>query len=548
MRRIFLSFFLFVMICMMGLNFSSSLIFDNLLTKYLLPKLPIYSSLWRDRLRGGQHLLMEDFNALPPEKWDDYIEQLQPFFVYPMALADIGQLPLSPEERNQLMGGRIVVRERATIFHQRILESDKAVTMGLIEWEKNDPNFYRELRSGHYHLFMEDLKALPPENWKGYIRHQQSYFGYPISLGDMSQLALSPIENEQLRDGWIVVKYDKDGMRFHRRVLDSDKALTMGLCDGLGAWNYVIVWSTFSIMFGSMALIWALPFWMKLKKIILAAQAFGRGEFDARANLPRGSALAPLAGTFNDMAGRIQRLISSHRELTRAVSNELHTPISRIRFGLEMANTADSEPDRRLYLAEIGQAVDELEALVAELLIYARFERETPELDQETLLLPPWLVETVTNAKNGFSRVDISCRIEPVAKDLVAKIAPRYMTRAVSNLITNAIRHAKSQIIVSLEKKDHACMIHVDDDGPGVAEADRKRIFEPFVRLDASCDRDTGGSGLGLAIVQRIVTMHRGTVWTESSPLGGARFTVCWPPSISIESATQLQLQSLTRK
>jgi signal transduction histidine kinase len=105
----------------------------------------------------------------------------------------------------------------------------------------------------------------------------------------------------------------------------------------------------------------------------------------------------------------------------------------------------------------------------------------------------------------------------------------------VSNLIANAGRYAKSQIVVSLEKKDNACMIHVDDDGPGIAEADRKRIFEPFVRLDASRDRDTGGSGLGLAIVQRIVTMHRGTVWTETSPLGGARFTLGWPCHISLD-------------
>lgn len=286
---------------------------------------------------------------------------------------------------------------------------------------------------------------------------------------------------------------------------------------------------------GLMAIIWALPFWLKLKRIIAAAQAFGRGEFDARANLPRSAVLAPLASTFNDMAARIQRLISSHRELTRAVSHELRTPISRIRFGLEMANTATSEPDRHHYLSEIGQDVDELEALVAELLIYARFDRETPELDQEVLAVAPWLIQTVNAAKNGFSQVGISCRIETVDKNLVAKIAPRYMTRAVSNLIANAGRYARRRIVVSLEKKDNACMIHVDDDGPGIAEADRKRIFEPFVRLDASRDRDTGGSGLGLAIVQRIVTMHHGTVSAEPSPLGGARFTVGWPCHISLD-------------
>ena len=530
MKRVFLSFFLFVMICMIGLNFSSSLIFGNLVSKYLLPELPISSSLWRDRIRGGLHLHMEDFNALPPEKWDEYIEQLQPFFVYPITLEDIGQLPLLPDERNQLMDGQIVVREKATMFYQRILESDKAVTMGPFEGEKDDPKYYRDLTRGLYHIFMEDFKTIPPENWKGYIRNLQPYFGYPISLEDISRLPLSPIEHEQLMDGWIIIGKYKDSLLFRRRVLDSEKVLTMGPFDDIGAWNHVIVWSTFSIMFGPMALIWAVPFWLKLKKIIAAAQAFGRGEFDARAKLPRGSALAPLAGTFNDMAARIQRLIRSHRELTRAVSHELRTPISRIRFGLEMANTADSDPDRRHYLAEIGQDVDELEALVSELLIYARFERDTPELDQEETHLALWLMQTVDTAKNGFSQIDISCRIETVAKDLTAKIAPRYMARVVINLITNAGRYAKHQIIVSLEKKDHTCMIHVDDDGPGIAEADRTRIFEPFVRLDASRDRDTGGSGLGLAIVQRIVTMHCGTVWTEPSQLlGGARFTICVP-------------------
>jgi signal transduction histidine kinase len=395
--------------------------------------------------------------------------------------------------------------------------------------------YWREMNRGDFHLILESLKAMPPELWDGHIQRLQPEFGYAISLDDISQLPLSPTALNQLMNGKIVVKGDAD--LFYQRVPGNEKAITMGPFPEFNEplWINTIVWTIMIFCVGLMAIIWALPFWLKLKKIIVAAQAFGRGEFDARANLPRSSALAPLAGTFNDMAGRIQRLISSHRELTRAVSHELRTPISRIRFGLEMANTADSDPDRKFCLDEIGQDVDELEALVAELLIYARFERETPELDQETLEMAPWLIQTVNVAKNGSSQVSISCRIEPVAKDLAAKIAPCYMARVVSNLIANAGRYAKSQIVVSLEKKDNACMIHVDDDGPGIAEADRKRIFEPFVRLDASRDRDTGGSGLGLAIVQRIVTMHRGTVWTETSPLGGARFTLGWPCHISLD-------------
>ena len=530
MKRVFLSFFLFVMACIVGFNFTSQLLVYRPFKKIIEPS---YSSYWRNLTRGLYHALFEDLKALPQEKWDRYIQSLQPFFGYPIVLSDISRIPLSPAEQRQLMDGFIVVQEDATIFHRRITESGKAVTMGPFAQCSSCSTSnacYRNLTRGLYHLLLEDLKSLPSEKWSAYIRNLQPFFGYPISLDNIHQLPLSDAERSQLMGDWIVVK--DDGGLFHRRLQGSDQAVTMGpIADyDLGVWDDAFLWGMISIMFGSMALIWALPFWLKLKKIIVAAQDFGRGNFDARANLPRGSALAPLAGTFNNMAERIQRLISSHRELTRAVSHELRTPISRIHFGLEMAKTAHSDSDRWHYLDEIGQDVGELESLVAELLIYARFDRETPELDQEEVLLTPWLIETVNTAKNGSLQITISCHTESVAKDLTAKIAPRYMARAVSNLIGNAGRYAKSQIIVSLEKKGHTYMIHVDDDGPGIAEADHKRIFEPFVRVDASRDRDTGGSGLGLAIVQRIVTMHGAAVWTEPSQLlGGARFTISTP-------------------
>jgi len=228
------------------------------------------------------------------------------------------------------------------------------------------------------------------------------------------------------------------------------------------------------------------------------------------------------------MAGRIQQLIDSHKDLTRAVSHELRTPISRIRFSLEMVQVSGNEPERLHYLQEIGQDIDELDSLVSELLIYARFDRETPDLNREERLLAPWLADTVHTSKTQFQQIVCTCRIARDAGAIKARIAPRFMTRALTNLIANAAKYARRQVIVSLEKKDRDCLIHVDDDGPGIPEADRERIFEPFVRIDSSRNRTTGGHGLGLAIVRRIVTMHRGRVWVEPSSLGGARFTICW--------------------
>ncbi len=374
------------------------------------------------------------------------------------------------------------------------------------------------------------LEPLPPSPAEQQERLQQlqSRFGYPITLSDSDQLTLSPSEQEQLNSLLIVVK--NNGSLFYRLIPASNKVITMGPINDLDLSLQIdlLAWAMITLLFGLMAILWARPLWLKLKEISRAAQAFGQGDFSARANLPHRSTLAPLAETFNNMAGRIQQLIASHKELTRAISHELRTPISRIRFSLEMAQSAREEAKRQNYLGEISRDVDELEDLVSELLSYARFDRETPALHKEEQLMAPWLVLVVKEIKPVLARATVSCLISEEAEAITACIAPRYMARAVSNLIINAGKYSESRIIVRLEKGENRCLIHIDDDGPGIPMVDRERIFEPFIRLDASRTKDTGGHGLGLAIVKQIITLHGGTVSVESSPLGGARFTLNW--------------------
>ncbi|MCP4104407.1 MAG: hypothetical protein GY749_02555 [Desulfobacteraceae bacterium] len=91
------------------------------------------------------------------------------------------------------------------------------------------------------------------------------------------------------------------------------------------------------------------------------------------------------------------------------------------------------------------------------------------------------------------------------------------------------MRYACEEVNVTAEIQGTECVIHIDDDGPGIVAEDRERIFEPFVRLDTSRDRKSGGYGLGLAIARRIMQWHNGSVDTGSSLAGGARFTLRWP-------------------
>ena len=108
------------------------------------------------------------------------------------------------------------------------------------------------------------------------------------------------------------------------------------------------------------------------------------------------------------------------------------------------------------------------------------------------------------------------------------KFDPNLMKLAVSNLLVNACRYAKTIVRVGFSTESGLCSLFVEDDGEGIPEADCKTVFKAFTRLDSSRNRNTGGHGLGLAIVARIASLHGGSAWAEQSPLGGARIVMTW--------------------
>ena len=107
---------------------------------------------------------------------------------------------------------------------------------------------------------------------------------------------------------------------------------------------------------------------------------------------------------------------------------------------------------------------------------------------------------------------------------------PRYLHRALQNLVSNAMRYAEGKVLISCQVGYKRCRIDVEDDGPGVPEEAWERLFSPFLRLDDSRTRASGGHGLGLSIVRRIIYWHGGRAQIgRSESLGGARFSLVWP-------------------
>jgi two-component system OmpR family sensor kinase len=237
------------------------------------------------------------------------------------------------------------------------------------------------------------------------------------------------------------------------------------------------------------------------------------------------ASIYPLAERINDMAGRIQSLLESQKNLLHSVSHELRTPIARLEFGLELLQSKTDDPGLHKRIAAMEGDLAELNGLVNELLGMARMDSEQ-SLQSAPFELAPMLRECLQSLPLSQHDIGFEAAQAPAAIDA----DQRLLARAICNLLRNAQKYAASRIQLSaLRSGDDGVEIAVEDDGPGIPLEERERIFEPFYRLDRSRDRATGGFGLGLSIAHKAVAMHGGTLRVEDGELGGARFVITLP-------------------
>jgi two-component system sensor histidine kinase RstB len=223
------------------------------------------------------------------------------------------------------------------------------------------------------------------------------------------------------------------------------------------------------------------------------------------------------------MADRTETLLRSQRELLQLVSHELRTPLARIRFATDLIESSKTDEERRMRLEAVDNATQELDELVGELLTYVRLESDAPTIEPERIDLTSLLPELVKIHAPLHPAIQYEC--DSADKNVQVTADHASLSRAIGNLLSNAGRFAEQRVTVRAYEQNDTIVVQVDDDGPGVPEADRDKIFGPFVRLE-NADR---GAGLGLALVKRIATGHRGSVTVSESPSGGARFSLFLP-------------------
>ncbi|WP_199993063.1 sensor histidine kinase BfmS [Acinetobacter pittii] len=493
---------------------------------------------YRESLTDGISYVISEGVARQPGKQQkiDWVSDASDLLELPIYYTDASKVELSRTEKKRIEAQKSVVRYDAS-------NSIAYIIIGL----RDDPQHFLSIKVDK--ISERQMKALPifvldylmfyPGQEQEYLAKIQKHFSYPINIYNIQDINLDSEQIGRLRQDQSVMLY-KDSATVRGTTISivspipnqPTRVLVLG---PVPMFNWmplqlsagITLFSLFLLSLGVYGLI--LPLERKIRQVRYALNRMKSGDLSLRVPIEGSDEMANLASSYNNMSDHIQRLIEAQRELMRAVSHELRTPVARIRFGTEMLAEEDDYNHRMHQVDMIDKDIEALNTLIDEIMTYAKLEQGTPSLDFDEITLFDVLDQVAVETEALKTQKEI----ELVAPPLYVKVDAerRYLHRVVQNLVGNAVRYCDNKVrITGGIHSDGMAFVCVEDDGAGIPEQDRKRVFEAFARLDDSRTRASGGYGLGLSIVSRIAYWFGGEIKVDESPtLGGARFIMTWP-------------------
>lgn len=272
-----------------------------------------------------------------------------------------------------------------------------------------------------------------------------------------------------------------------------------------------------------------------LRKLKQATHSFARGNFDTR--LPdlvgsRKDEIGEVGLAFNHMAERIGLLVSNQQRLFRDISHELRTPLARQQIALELL-ARKLPPEEHQSLQRIEREIDRMNLLIDQVLTLLRLEQSGQKPNEENYDLSHLLFTLAQDAQfEAQSKHQIQLQ-QPEHLLLVGQ--PELVSRAVENILRNAIRYTPDDGQITLQVKVHAdqIVICIEDEGEGVPEDSLKHLFEPFYRVEASRNQQSGGYGVGMAIAEQAIRTQGGTIEASNRPTGGLRVAINLPKTLA---------------
>ncbi|MFQ6576289.1 ATP-binding protein [Pseudomonas sp. UM16] len=497
----------------------------------------VRASQYRERLAHGTFTLMAD-NLVP----QDELERKRTLLIWerllgiPLELQSLAAAGIDGSQRSQLQRGQVLVEKTgphaAKVMRQ--IGTEDLLLVGVVE------QISEQLARATIYLLVDELVRHPIGEQPRRLAElkQNKGFGFDLSLRRLEQTDMDEDQRRRVDEGDTVMALGKDGdsIRVVSGMVGTPWVLEIGPLYQMNPYPpqlLALIAVLGLCLIGLIVYLLVRQLERRLSDLESAATRIAQGSLDTRVAGDDADSVGRLAAAFNRMAEHLQRSLSIQRELVRAVSHELRTPVARLRFGLEMIASARDDQARGKYLSGMDGDIQELDKLVDEMLTYARLEQGAPALHFQRVDLDALLDQVI--AEQAPLRSDVRVSRGPCQGDeqgAWVEAEPRYLHRALQNLVSNAIRHAESQVSLSYQLGVQRCRIDVEDDGPGVPESAWDRLFTPFTRLDDSRTRASGGHGLGLSIVRRIIYWHKGRASvSHSERLGGARFSLSWPRS-----------------
>ncbi|WP_442112712.1 ATP-binding protein [Pseudomonas sp. NUPR-001] len=495
---------------------------------------------YRERLAHGTFTLMAD-NLVPLGE----LERKRTLLIWgrllgiPLQLQSMAVAGVDGGQRSQLQRGLVLVEKtgpHAAKVMRQIGTEDLLLT-GEVE------QISEQLARATIYLLVDELVRYPIGEQPRRLAElkKNKGFGFDLSLRRLEQTDMDDDQRRRVDEGDTVMALGKDGdsIRVVAGLAGTPWVLEIGPLYQMNPYPpqlLALIALLGLCLIGLIVYLLVRQLERRLSGLETAATRIAQGSLDTRVAADDADSVGRLAAAFNGMAEHLQRSLAIQRELVRAVSHELRTPVARLRFGLEMIASARDDQAREKYLLGMDGDIQDLDKLVDEMLTYARLEHGAPALNFQRVDLDALLDQVIAELaplRRDVRVVRGPCQVEEAggeAQEHWVEAEPRYLHRALQNLVSNAMRHAESQVSLSYQLGVQRCRIDVDDDGPGIPENVWDRIFTPFTRLDDSRTRASGGHGLGLSIVRRIIYWHNGRALVgHSERLGGACFSLSWP-------------------
>ena len=405
-------------------------------------------------------------------------------------------------------------------------------------------------------LIVDDLDAHDPDEWDEVIERFAAAYHVHLGLfddggrhllGSVNDLPAevrirlrsnAPATRAFLRTDaptryWLIVGARVDNLRTGgplalHVVAESPSASMGGLVIDPAPW----------LRLGAAAVVLSVLFWLPLlrgitrsiRQVTHAAHEIAEGRLDARVASRRRDELGVLAEAVNGMAARLDGLLRGQKRFLSDVAHELCAPLAKLQMTLGIIEQRAADERQQTYARTAMEKAEQMARLVDELLVFSR-----ASLEASTAHPPP--VDVLAAAREAVTRETADgtgIRLE-IPADLRVSADPAGLTRALSNLLRNALRYGGNRepgtISVHAAPDPHraTATITVSDHGPGVPETELPKIFDAFYRVDTARTRETGGVGLGLSIVKSSVEAVGGTVSARNRPGGGLEVTLRLP-------------------